>query len=285
MTNQATQEEEQEIEETQDNQQAATDTQATETEHQETAPAEEAIEQQPVKKKREWVEFSTPEQQAAYDNLFSQVKMSDNRNKMYMQWMQKQQTELDEMRLRFSQTDTTQTESILNNRHKEAREAGDEDRADKIMQEIIDFRVQKALNKTQVQQVKSQQVSEANDPDARYIDFLAKEADERGNPVRPWLNEAHPDYIKAESIARAKSQEFFNQNGFVSVPAVMKQVEAEMSKGKQPHRPQGNTRAADPFSGGNLTRNQNSNKLKLSADEASIAKKLGVSAEDYARNK
>ena len=99
------------------------------------------------------VDFN-PEQQRKFNDLYKQVKMSDARNKMLADMNQKALDKIDELEKRFSQTDHAEAERILTSRLKEARESGDEDKADKIFQELIDFKVDSRLNKKQPEKPK-----------------------------------------------------------------------------------------------------------------------------------
>lgn len=221
------------------------------------------------------VEFSTPEQQKKFNDIYKQAKMSDKRNQMYWDMLQKQQSELDELRGRFQQTDHAEAERILESRLHEARENGDEAKADKIMKEIIDFRVESRLKKEAPKENKKPPV---NDPDVQAVVAFAEERDSRGSLLRPWIAESHPQHQNAMKIASAMALEVNSEFGFVDIPEVMRRMDDAM----KPKRPVSNSRAPDPMRG-NLTNSPNRGKIKLSSAELEVAQKLGVKPEDYAK--
>jgi len=229
---------------------------------------------------RKHVEFSTPDQQKKFNDVYKQMRMSDNRNKMLTSMLEKAVGEIDELKARFSQTDHAEAERILNTRLKEARDAGDETKADQIMQEIIDFRVKGEVQKLQPKdQPKLEDVE--NSPDVMAVVSYAQETDNSGNLLRPWISDKHPQHANAMKMASIVAMQVNADLGYVDIPEVMKRMDEAMKpKAKTPQPQQGSTRAPDPMRG-NLTNTPPKGKMKLSPQELAIAQKLGVKPEAY----
>lgn len=221
------------------------------------------------------VDFN-PEQQRKFNDLYKQVKMSDARNKMLADMNQKALDKIDELEKRFSQTDHAEAERILTSRLKEARESGDEDKADRIMQEIIDFRVDSKL-KTKAPVNTVMQPSAEDIENARTVVRFAQETDASGNLLRPWIDSRHPQYTNAMKMAGAIAVSVDSEFGYVDIPEVMRRMDEAM---KPKPTQQGNSRAPDPMRG-NLTNGSSKGKMKLSPQELAAAQKLGVKPEDY----
>jgi hypothetical protein len=225
---------------------------------------------------KERVDITDPKVQRKFNDVYKQMKMSDARGKMKDSMLEKAMEKIAELESRFSQTDHAEAERILTSRLKEARDVGDEDKADKILQEIIDFRVDSKLKKIEPKTPVVQQQA-LDDPDVQTVVAMAQETDIRGNLLRPWIAEGHPAHKNAMKLAGALAMEVNAEMGFVDVGEVMRRMDDAM---KPKATPQGNSRAPDPMRG-NLTNNSAKGKLKLSSQELAVAQKLGVKPEDY----
>lgn len=227
---------------------------------------------------KERVEFTTPEQQKKFNDVYKQMKMSDGRNKMQAEMLSKAMDKISELESRFQQTDHAEAERILTSRLKEAREAGDEEKADKILQEIIDFRVDSKLRPKPEAVKKPAEL----DPDVRAVVQFAQETDDSGNPLRPWISDNHPQHQNAMKLAGAVAMQVNAELGYVDVGEVMHRMDDAMkAKPKVAvNNGNGNSRAADPMRG-NLTNTPAKGKMKLSPQELAAAQKLGVKPEDY----
>jgi hypothetical protein len=246
------------------------------TEQQEEGQEQVAPTQQDDFDPKERVDITDPKVQRKFNDIYKQMKMSDARNKMLTDIVEKLDKQNKELASRFEQTDHAEAERILTSRLKEARESGDEDRADKILQEIIDFRVDSKLKKVEPKAPVVQQPV-IDDADVQTVISLAEETDVRGNLLRPWISDKHPAHKNAMKLAGALAIEVNAEFGYVDVGEVMKRMDDAM---KPKATPQGNSRAPDPMRG-NLTNNPAKGKLKLSSQELAIAQKLGVKPEDY----
>jgi hypothetical protein len=223
---------------------------------------------------KERVDITDPKVQRKFNDVYKQMKMSDARNKMLADMNQKALDKIAELESRFSQTDHAEAERILTSRLKEARDSGDEDRADKILQEIIDFRVDSKIKGSQPKQpVKSEII----DPDVQTVVAFAQETDTRGNLLRPWISENHPQHQNAMKMAGAIAVSVNAEFGYTDIGEVMRRMDDAM---KPKAAPQGNSRAPDPMRG-NLTNKPAQGKIKLSSQELAAAEKLGVKPEDY----
>lgn len=220
------------------------------------------------------VEFTTPDQQKKFNDVYKQMRMSDARNKMLMDVNQKALDKIADLESRFQQTDHAEAERILTSRLKEARESGDEDKADKILQEIIDFRVDSKLKSPKSEPIK---VKPIDDPDVVEIVNFAKEEDANGNLLRPWISAEHPNHANAMKLAGSLALQVNADLGFVDVGEVMRRMDDAM---KAKPRVQTNTRSPDPMRA-NLTNQSPRGKIKLSPQELAAAEKLGVKPEDY----
>lgn len=238
----------------------------------------EEVEEEAPKSDR--VEFTTPEQQAKFNDIYKQAKMSDARNKMLLDALKEQDSRLTEFEKRFAQTDHSEAERILTTRLKEARAEGDEEKEIKILNELVDFRAESKINQRVAKQKPTAAPIQA-DPEVRYVLELAEEVDDSGAPVRPWLNQSHPQFKSATIQAEMIGQRLYAENGEIDIPTVMQELDKAMAK-RPTQRPA--TRQSDPMSG-NLTNNRTAPKLKLSPDEAAICAKLGIKPEAYLANK
>lgn len=224
---------------------------------------------------KERVEFTTPEQQKKFNDVYKQMKMSDARNKMQSDMLAKAMDKISDLESRFKQTDHAEAERILTARLKEARDAGDEDKADKILQEIIDFRVD---SKIKGKEEKPKHAPVIDDADVQTVVSFAQETDVRGNLLRPWISQDHPQHTNAMKLAQATALSVNADLGYVDVGEVMRRMDDAMKP--KPKPAQGNSRAADPMRG-NLTNTPPKGKMKLSPQELAAAQKLGVKPEDY----
>ncbi len=253
----------------------AQDTTEAVTEQQDEGQEQPANEQESFDPK-ERVDITDPKVQRKFNDIYKQMKMSDARNQMLSKMNEKALEKISELESRFSQTDHAEAERILTSRLKEAREAGDEDKADKILQEIIDFRVDSKIKKV-VPKAPVVQQPAIDDTDVQTVVALAQETDIRGNLIRPWIAENHPGHKNAMKMASVLAMEVNAEMGYVDVGEVMRRMDDAM---KPKATSQGNSRAPDPMKG-NLTNNSAKGKLKLSSQELAAAQKLGVKPEDY----
>lgn len=222
------------------------------------------------------VEISDPKVQAKFNNLYKQVKMSDSRNQLYWDMIQRQQEQLEELQGRFQQTDSAEVERTLQNRLQDARDEGDIAKENRVLQELIDYRVQKATAKPQAPKPTLAQL----DPEAQQVVQMAQQTDSRGNLLHGWISADHPKHNTAVKMAAIMATQMNAEEGYIDIPTIIEKVTESMTKQTAPA---GNRRAPDPMSGSNLTKNPSKGKIRLSSQEMAIAQKLGVKPEDYAK--
>lgn len=224
---------------------------------------------------KERVEISDPKVKRKFNDIYKQMKMSDARNRMLTDMNQKALDKITELESRFQQTDHAEAEKILTSRLKEARESGDEAKADTIFKEIIKFNVDKELKE---KIVPPKPITRVDDPDVRAVVSFAQETDTNGNLLRPWIADNHPAHNNAMKLAGALAMEVNAELGYVDVGEVMTRMDGAMKAKPKPVA--GNSRAPDPMRG-NLTNPPPRGKMKLSSQELAVAQKLGVKPEDY----
>jgi len=230
--------------------------------------------------KKDWVEFSTPEQKAKFDYMYKQTKNADTRNAMLMDLLQKQQEQLDSITGRFTQEDENIAEQAIQGKIRDAVEEGDTDAQTKAIDELVKYRLSKlGQEKTK----KSVNEAPQYDPqDVRTVEDFAYETTPKGDLKRPWLHQDHPDFLsavqKAQTIASQLGAK--NPNDPALVYKVLQRLDDEMTP---PSRvaPKGNSRAPDPMATSNLTQQANRGTIKLSRAELDICKKLGVDPKNY----
>lgn len=228
------------------------------------------------------VDFSTPEQQEKFNHVYKQMKMSDARNQMQLDMLQKQQQRLDELENRFRKEDSADAEGMLLQKIKFARDSGDDAAEIAAINELTDFKVEKKLSE-KVNKPAPQQQSNVQDVEStNYVAKLMMETDFEGKPIRPYLFEAHPDYNNTVSLLEKFSTEFEGDPQVVpkSLAKLDQYMKAKMTEKKPPVQPQ--TRVPHPMQGSNLTNVNKKTTIKMSRAEMEISRKLGIDPKRYA---
>lgn len=229
--------------------------------------------------KTDRVDFSTPEQEAKFNYVYKQVKMSDARNAMLTEMLQTQQTQLDELKTRFSNTDSADAEKMLFNKIKNARDSGDDAAEFAALNELVEFKADKKIGAFRSQ---PQQPPQMNN-ETQYITGLIQEMDDNGSPLRPWLQEGHPDFMTAVNLLETKISPQFKgdplylQKSMYELDQIMRNKMTDAPPKQQPQ-----TRAPNPMQGSNLTNVTKKPTIKMTRQELDIAKKLGVDPKKYA---
>lgn len=235
---------------------------------------------------KERVEISDPKVRAKFNHIYKQMKMSDNRNTLYWDLIQKQQQEIDSIKSKVQQTDQADAEKILKTKLKEAREIGDDEAADKIMDDIIEFRLEKKLQEKlpKTEKPNKPQIPEQfNTPEGQELLSFAYETNDTGELAHGWMDSAHPQHQRALKLTALYRDEVERELGVVDVTEVLKRVASNINKATKPVvKPQNNNRAPDPLGRG-LTNNSGKGKLNLSSEEMAICKKLGINHEEYSK--
>lgn len=242
-----------------------------------TAPKQETKSFDP---KTDKVEFNTPEQQEKFNYMYKQTKMSDARNQMLTNLLTEQQKQLDEVKSRFQQTDSAAAENMLMGKIKQARDSGDDAAEFAAINALVEYKADKKISE-KVNFSKPAPAME-DSPDSRYVQGLMQEVDHTGQPVRPWLNENHPEFNNAlTTLESIKSKYIGDPYALPKTLAELDQLmKAKMTKEPPVSQPQ--SRAPNPMQGGNLTNQKQKTTIKMTRQELDIAKKLGVDPKKYA---
>lgn len=229
--------------------------------------------------KTDRVDFTTPEQQAKFDYMYKQTKMSDSRNAMLTDMLEKATADIDELKSRFTNTDSADAERMLLGKVMAARNSGDDAAEIMAINELVEFKADKKINAVKPQAPKQQQPSS----DVNYVSSLMTETDFNGEPLRPWLNETHPDFDKTVELLETKiapkykGDPLFLQKAMYELDNIMRN---KMTEQKPPTTTQ--TRVPNPMQGSNLTNVTKKPTIKMTRQEMEIAKKLGVDPKKYA---
>lgn len=235
--------------------------------------------------KTDKVEFSTPEQQEKFNYMYKQTKMSDTRNQMLTNLLQEQQKQLDELKGRFSKTDSADAEHVLVNKIMAARDAGDPSAEMNATKEMVEFLADKKISeKVNNSPSKSANPVSAESPDSLYVISLMNETDDGGQPARPYLREGDPNFENALNTLESIKNKYMGDP--YALPKAMSELhQLMMPKMTQtaPNQPRPvQSRAPNPLQGGNLTNHKPQTTIKMTRQELEIAKKLGVDPKRYA---
>lgn len=230
-------------------------------------------------KKGEWVELS-PEAQRKFNEMYKQTKMSDQRNKLKDEMLDKAMKRIDELESRFKQTDESQAEQIILQRIQEARDNGDTSAEMKFISELTDFKAEQKIKSIQQPKQPQQVDFGLPDDDVSYLKDAVFEKDNSGNYVRPWLHENNPRYRTTLQQSAIISAEVEAELGYIDAREVMTRLEKVMTQKSTPQRT-ANNRSPDPLQSSLTTKNVRGT-LKLNPSEAAMAEKLGISTKDYA---
>jgi hypothetical protein len=247
---------------------------------------EEAVKAKSFDPKKDKVDFDKPEQQEKFDYIYKQLKMSDKRNAMLTDFLEKQQQKVDEISSRFAQTDETEAENVLMSKIREARDSADDAAYDKAFAELVDYRTNRTIEKKFEEKVNGlykKEQQEAN-AEAEYVKNLMVETNESGDYVRPWLQENHPEFQNALGHLAGIAYKYKNDPDVLQKS--LKELDQLMSDKKSQTPPNQRTtlqaRTPNPMQGTNLTNQKPKGTIKMTRAELSIAQKLGVDPKRYA---
>lgn len=223
----------------------------------------------------ERVEITDPKVQRKFNDIYKQMKMSDSRNKMHLELLQKQDAIITDLQNRFKQSDHMEAEKVLTARLKAARDAEDEELEMRVLNELIEYKADQKVKGLKAEPKQTQE-SVVSQDDFQYVSNWAQETNDDGSPKRPWMMDNHPRHQEATNIAKKIGETVLEEFGYFDIEEVMDRVEVAMQK------KQVNKRAPDPMRA-NLTKQPARSKIKLSSAELEIAAKLGVKPEEYAK--
>jgi hypothetical protein len=243
--------------------------------------SEEQEEKKPFDPKKDKVDFDKPEQQQRFNEVFRQLKKSDQRNEMLTDFLQEQQRQLDELRGFASeiktekvQADQVEAERTLMARIRQAREEQDDDAYDKAFAELTEFKTTKLLDQ-KVNEFRKQETIQTEN-EAKFVLKAMEEKDEGGNYIRPWLQETNDQFPVALYQIKKIASKYEGDPDILG--KTLKELDQVMgstlTKKEEPPKPQNQTRAPNPMSGTNLTNHKPKGTIKMSRAEADILKKL-----------
>lgn len=164
-----------------------------------------------------------PEKQKEIDDrinyLYRQVKDHERTNREYKTIAQQQSAAIDELMNGVGQVvnhlhgrQAAESEASLMQEMQTAWESGDNKTYLEKQNKLLDLKLQQRQQpqqpqKTQAQQQQQSTASPITDTDTRIIEAWQSEKDERGQPLRPWVqtddpNDPDPDFVKALTVAK-----------------------------------------------------------------------------------
>lgn len=235
-----------------------------------------AAEEKKFDPKKDKVEFDTPEQEARFNEIFRQLKKSDQRNAMLTDFLHQQSQILDGVRKDINQTNDSEAEKAILSKISKAREDNDDAAYDRAFAELVDYRTERKLEKKFDEKVNKilQQEKDEQTKQAEFVASLMSEKDDLGNHVRPWLQETHPDF---EDVILRKLPAIAYK--YINDPQALEKSLAELDRvmgGSMPKRPESNgqRRAPNPMQGSNLTNQNPKGKIKMTRKELDVLKQL-----------
>lgn len=247
-------------------------------------PTEEPEKKEP--RRSEFVETDDPKVLERINDLYGQVKKSDARNQSLIEHNKMLEQKLSEILDRQNKFETDnkkanndKVETELRNQLKEAREEGDYDRISDLEDKLLDLRLERRLSerikpeekpKEEVKEVQSEQMTDQE----RYAYYLGAERTAEGNLVRPWLQDWHPDNEKALKTLNSVREELIAAGKNPTVDVMFKILDERMNGKPRP-------REATVLSGEGGPSPKKT--VKLTRQQAEVARKMGISAEAYAR--
>ena len=235
----------------------------------------------------EWAEFKDPKDAARYKRVYGHVKRNERiintmaqDNKVLFEATQKYAERLANVEKMLAEKGTSDSLSWLQTERKNAIDAGDLARVSDLSDKIAEVKVKIELGKVTgakkqappVQMTRTQQEQDFLGSDLRdaFTDWAA-EKDKSGNVLRPWAQTGHPKFRRAVEHAAAvlNDPEFQNEDSGV----MLKEFDRLMGFSKP------TTQAV--LSGKNEDGGQ-VKAPKLSAEQAAVAKKMGVDPAKYA---
>lgn len=269
--------------------------QAQNSENAESQDSREHQETQASAKPNGWVEFSTPEQQKAFNNVYKQARAAEERIKDFIvhqdqleQALDRAQQQINQLAGRQETREQNEALSFLRAKLKEAQASGEDDKIAELVEAIADFKVEQKLRSREVERAQTENVRQPAKPspavtqalqkEEAYLEVLASENDDYGQPVRPWMQKNHPQYEYVMDTAINIQRQLFDKTGKVpTIKKLMDEVDKAMGIGSDQS---GGRRQSlpDVLPGGNLT-GRGKSKINLSEDERSLMKRLAIKDE------
>ena len=249
----------------------------------------------------EFVEIDDPKIQKRINYLTKQIKGSDETNKVLRNEMAQLSGALQQVlatneemakRLNAREAKESSKENLetLNNLRHELEKAvleGDEKGVSKYTEALADFKADMKIAAINIQAEQPQKINNApatlefDAGTVNYLQHLAAETDDDGKQLRPWLNSTHADFDKAVTRANEILTESANKGKAISMVDVMVTLDKEMRQ----KAPKKSATQEVLSSQGDLTTPVNSRKIRLSDDEMRVARKMGLTSDQYKEQK
>ena len=257
---------------------------------QSTETSSEGPEKKDFDPKKDRVDFTTPEQQAKFNDVYKQMKNSDTRNAMLTELLEKTVERLDAMEGRQRNEEQNAAEQVLLSEIMSANEDGDVEKLTKTIGDLTKFRtdgLKDGLKKEIIQEIVNKNEADKKRDAASVMDFMERQNDD-GTYQYPWMQEDHPgfgEFLSKASKIGAKLEESEPDDPNL-VYKVMERTNQEMMNWDAPKpEPKPQERTPDPMAGSNLTQQVPRNKIKMSPQEMEIARRLNVDPKKYAAHK
>lgn len=220
----------------------------------------------------EQVPLGAAEQQR-FNRLYRQVKAQDERLMHQGKHLETVTNSLIQTRQQLEATKGQDAIAALRGQIKEAREAGEEDKVDRLREQLGEVQAEVALSKKiaavtpakpQAKVAEAQPAVHLSPRDMAAIHKWSKETDAEGNYLRPYA--AHEDHSQSEE-AMLTLKELLQNEEDLTIGEILDQVDKKF--GKAPKR-QGQAQVAS----GDLTAAKVSEKPTLTRQQAEIAVKV-----------
>lgn len=252
-------------------------------------PEQPEAQQEPAKPfnpKTDKVEFDKPEQQERFNEVYRQLKKSDQRNAMLTDFLQNAVKELEEVRGFTNELKTEkatqqeqEAENVLVQKLRNAHEEGDNETFVKTLKELQTFGVRREAEKIFDQKV-NELTNQERQTEQKQAEFVAQAMKERapdGSFIRPWLQEEDPRFGQTLYQIQRIAKKYENDPDIlVKTLKDLDQVMGGQMKEEEPPKTTQNpqSRAPNPMQGSNLTNHKPKGTIKMTRAEADILKKL-----------
>lgn len=235
-----------------------------------------------AEQKSGFVKTDDPKVQARIDYLYKAQKEANERNEALWQMLQKMDERFEKAEKQEQKQLVSEAEKVLKQRLKEAKENEDIDQEINILRELTALADKKEPEDKPEKPEKLKKEAPYDDEVVQYVAVLAEEKDENGNMLRPWMRGDHPLHKVAVALGSKLEAKYTNpvtgqvddyHGAFEELDQLMEKYTSKQTKAPQtaPSR-----NAPDPLASSNLTSGGTREKMKITEQQAAMAKKLGL---------
>ncbi len=215
-----------------------------------------------------------PEAQKRFDRLYRQIKAQDKAKMLQGVHLTQLTDTVSRLQAELAAEKSKDAVTSLRAQIKEARESGDEERVEKLRDQLVEVQAEAAVQKrTQPKEAPKQALEAPAMPEISRSDTAAIKrwsvaADDNGKYLRPWTQEGHRDVdTAAQHLVEVLNSEEFEDH---TIEEKLAEVDRRMGFKKAiPTRKEGNA-----VLGADLTGSANKDKPSLTRDQAEVAEKL-----------